>query len=250
MSKPVYFLSDIHLGASYIKNPHDAERRVNRFLDSIKDNAGEIYLMGDILDYWYEYRKVVPKGYTRFFGKIAELADMGIKIYWFVGNHDIWIFDYLPHELGITVIDGIEVKDILGKRFLLNHGDGVGKQKASFRLMRSVFHNKVCQFFYSMIPSCITIPFAHNWSSHSRKSEDNTNIELSQKYVNNIMEFAKEHASTHTDIDYYIFGHIHEIANEKVSDKARCILLGEWISKFSYAVFDGNELKIETFIEE
>ena len=114
-----YFLSDFHLGARYFDSPLDNERRVVAFLDSIKDSAKEIYLLGDILDYWYEYRYVVPRGFTRFFGKIAELSDLGVKIYWFIGNHDIWIFDYLPSELGITVVDGPMVKDISGKRFSL-----------------------------------------------------------------------------------------------------------------------------------
>ena len=106
-----YFLSDFHLGARYFDSPLDNERRVVAFLDSIKDSAKEIYLLGDILDYWYEYRYVVPRGFTRFFGKIAELSDLGVKIYWFIGNHDIWIFDYLPSELGITVVDGPMVKE-------------------------------------------------------------------------------------------------------------------------------------------
>ena len=109
-----YFLSDFHLGARYFDSPLDNERRVVAFLDSIKDSAKEIYLLGDILDYWYEYRYVVPRGFTRFFGKIAELSDLGVKIYWFIGNHDIWIFDYLPSELGITVVDGPIHKDISG----------------------------------------------------------------------------------------------------------------------------------------
>ena len=126
-----YFLSDFHLGARYFDSPLDNERRVVAFLDSIKDSAKEIYLLGDILDYWYEYRYVVPRGFTRFFGKIAELSDLGVKIYWFIGNHDIWIFDYLPSELGITVVDGPMVKDISGKRFFLDHGDAVGKRKLS-----------------------------------------------------------------------------------------------------------------------
>ena len=135
-NKPVYFLSDFHLGAKYLQNSRDSEKRIVRFLDSIKDNVSEIYLMGDILDYWYEYRCVVPKGYVRFFGKLAELADRGIKIHWFIGNHDIWIYDYLPKELGIEVIDGIQEKEIFGKRFFLNHGDAVGKRKISFRFIR------------------------------------------------------------------------------------------------------------------
>ena len=155
-----YFLSDFHLGARYFDSPLDNERRVVAFLDSIKDSAKEIYLLGDILDYWYEYRYVVPRGFTRFFGKIAELSDLGVKIYWFIGNHDIWIFDYLPSELGITVVDGPMVKDISGKRFFLDHGDAVGKRKLSFRILRSVFRNKVCQKLYAAIHPRWTIPFA------------------------------------------------------------------------------------------
>lgn len=244
MDKQIYFLSDFHLGATYFSNPLEAERRVVHFLDSIKDKASEIYLMGDILDYWYEYKCVVPKGYTRFFGKIAELSDAGIKIHWFIGNHDIWIYDYLPKELGIEVIDGIQVKDICGKRFFLNHGDAVGKRKASFRFIRWLFRNKACQALYSLLPSCLTIPFAHSWSNHSRKSEkENTDLYI-KEYLAKLITFAKEHSSAHDDIDYYIFGHLHTVANEAVSDKARCIVLGDWIDKFSYAVFDGKTVQI------
>ena len=244
MSKNVYFLSDLHLGASYLQNPLECEKRVVRFLDSIKDKASEIYLLGDILDYWYEYRHVVPKGYVRFLGKLAELADSGIKIHWFIGNHDIWIFNYLPQELGIEVTDGIMVKDIMGKRFFLNHGDAVGKRKASFLFIRWIFRNKVCQFLYSMLPSCLTIPFAHNWSSHSRKAENNDCINAA---LYNITNFAKEHAQSNPDIDFYVFGHLHTIANEPIKDTTRCIVLGDWINKFSYAVFDGENITIENF---
>ena len=111
--KKIYFASDFHLGARYIENPIEYERRIVRWLDSIKQDAGTLYLLGDILDYWYEYRYVVPKGFTRFFGKLAELSDNGIDIHWFIGNHDIWIFDYLPHELGITIHDGNRGKTFL-----------------------------------------------------------------------------------------------------------------------------------------
>ena len=119
-----YFLSDFHLGASYISDKHGQERRIIRFLDSIKEDAKEIYLLGDILDYWFEYRYVVPRGFVRFFGKIAELTDAGIKVHWFIGNHDIWIFDYLPNELGVDITDGSLIKVIDGKKFYLAHGDG------------------------------------------------------------------------------------------------------------------------------
>lgn len=249
MNKPVYFLSDFHLGASYFSNPLDAERRVVRFLDSIKDKAGEIYLMGDILDYWYEYRRVVPKGYVRFFGKIAELADNGVKIHWFIGNHDIWIYDYLPRELGIEVIDGTQEKEILGKRFFLNHGDAVGKRTASFRFIRWLFRNKVCQAFYSMLPSCLTIPFAHNWSNHSRASEKDNNPILLKQHLSHLLNFAKEYSDTHPDIAYYVFGHLHIVADETVNNFSRCIVLGDWIDKYSYAVFDGNTMHIDYYNE-
>ena len=215
MSKKVYFLSDFHLGASYIADRKEAERNITGFLDSIKDNASEIYLMGDILDYWYEYKCVVPKGFVRFFGKLAELSDMGIKIHWFIGNHDIWIYDYLPSELGIEVIDGIQIKNILGKNFYLNHGDAVGKRDISFRFIRRLFRNKVCQFFYSMLPSSLTIPFAHKWSSHSRATEK----KYSKEAIENLTHFAKCYSEQQPDIDYYIFGHLHLIADEKVSHK-------------------------------
>lgn len=246
MTKNVYFLSDLHLGASYLKNPLECEKRVVRFLDSIKDKASEIYLLGDILDYWYEYKCVVPKGYVRFFGKLAELADSGIKIYWFIGNHDIWIFDYLPKELGIQVIDGIEVKEILGKRFFLNHGDAVGKRKPSFLFIRWLFRNKVCQFLYSILPSRLTIPFAHSWSNHSRNSE---NGDCSNSALQNLTNFVKEHSKTNPDINYYIFGHLHIIANDKINNNTFCIVLGDWIDKFSYAVFNGQNISIEHFSE-
>ena len=119
--------------------------RVVRFLDSIKDDADVIYLLGDILDYWYEYRYVVPRGFVRFFGKLAELHDRGIRIVWFIGNHDIWIFDYLPSELGVEIVDGYLDEEIDGKHFLMTHGDGIGKLKPSFKLLRRLFRNRVCQ---------------------------------------------------------------------------------------------------------
>ena len=167
-----YFLSDFHLGARYFEEPRETERRVVDFLDSIKGDAKEVYLLGDILDYWFEYRYVVPRGFTRFFGKIAELTDLGVKVYWFIGNHDIWIFDYLPNELGVEVIDGEVTKEIDGKVFFLAHGDGVGKQPRSFRMLRSLFRNRFCQKLYSAIHPRWTIPFALSWSNSSRKGDD------------------------------------------------------------------------------
>ena len=121
------------------------EKRVVRFLDSIAGDADELYLLGDILDYWYEYRNVAPRGYVRFFGALARMADRGTKIHWFIGNHDIWLFDYLRNEIGLEVVDGYEVRMIRGKKFFLTHGDGVGQLKPTFRFLRAMFRNRLCQ---------------------------------------------------------------------------------------------------------
>ena len=141
----IYFISDLHLGATYFPDPKRWERRVVSFLDSIAGDADELYMLGDILDYWYEYRNVVPRGFVRFFGALARLADRGVRIQWFIGNHDIWLFDYLRDEIGLEVVDGYVVKEIKGKRFFLSHGDGVGRLKPTFRFLRGMFRHKICQ---------------------------------------------------------------------------------------------------------
>ncbi|MDE7343684.1 MAG: UDP-2,3-diacylglucosamine diphosphatase, partial [Muribaculaceae bacterium] len=160
----------MHLGAAYLEDSRSAEMRVVRFLDSIKEDAAEIYLLGDVLDYWYEYRYVVPKGYVRFFGKLAELTDSGIRVTWIIGNHDIWIFDYLPRELGVEVVDGVLDREVLGARMVMAHGDGVWQASRKFRFLRGLFRNKVCQHLFSAIHPRWTVPFAYAWSRHSRHS--------------------------------------------------------------------------------
>ncbi len=242
MRNLTYFISDLHLGASYLENPHDYERRVVRWLRSIKDSAKALYLMGDILDYWYEYRTVVPRGYVRFFGALAELADSGVEITWFIGNHDIWIFDYLPKEIGMKVVDGWQVKEIDGKRFFLNHGDGVGELKPGFRFIRSLFRNRVCQWLFSAIHPRWTIPFAHRWSSHSRNS-----VELPKfKGADNekLIVFAKEYEKNNEHIDYFVFGHRHIMLDLEIAPESKVVILGDWVNHFSYAVFDGETLTL------
>lgn len=240
-----YFLSDFHLGAKYIKDSRAQERKIVSFLDSIKDSAREIYLLGDILDYWYEYRYVVPKGFVRFFGKLAELSDSGVKIYWFIGNHDIWIFDYLPKEIGLTVIDGEVVKKIDGKVFFLAHGDGVGKRSLSFRFLRSLFRNKFCQKLYAGIHPRWTIPFALNWSNSSREGDDYPHyLGEGREYLEN---FANGYNLQH--IDFFVFGHRHIMLDKPLKSGSRLIILGDWLHFCSYAVFDGKNIKLEKYAE-
>lgn len=238
-----YFLSDLHLGAPYFQDSHEAEKRVVAFLDSIKNDADAIYLLGDVLDYWYEYRYVVPRGFVRFFGKLAELSDSGIKITWLIGNHDIWIFDYLPNELGIRVVDGTLTEKIHGKTVFMNHGDGVGKLPAGFRFIRSVFRNKICQRAFSAIHPRWTVPFAYNWSRHSRKTGEGRGVP-DTKLLAGLRNFAKEYHMDHPEVNFFMFGHVHVLSREEIDDGCEIIVLGEWIRTFSYAVLDENGLKL------
>jgi len=238
-----YFLSDLHLGAPYFPDSREAERRVVSFLDSIKGDAEVIYLLGDILDYWYEYRYVVPRGFVRFFGKLAELADSGIRIVWFIGNHDIWIFDYLPGELGIEVVDGSLVEEIDGRYFYMTHGDGIGRLKPSFRFLRKLFRNRTCQKVFSAIHPRWTVPFAYNWSRHSRKIDGPSHSDAA-RMKDNITTFSREYLNVHPEMNYFIFGHLHLLERFPISSGCEVVVLGEWIATFSYGVWDGNSFKL------
>ena len=241
-NKKVYFVSDVHLGASYIRDPRAHERRFVSWLKRVGPTAGAIYLLGDVLDYWFEYREVVPRGYVRLFGALAELSDAGVEITWLKGNHDIWIFDYLPGELGIRVVDGALEEDILGRRFFLEHGDGVGRKSLGFRLIRSVFRNRVAQKLFSGIHPRWTVPFAHRWSSSSRaggKAEGEGSL------VGPLLDFSARYASAHPSVDYFVYGHLHEALERDVpGSKAKMFVLGDWIERFTYGVFDGHEFRL------
>lgn len=245
MRNKTYFLSDIHLGASYIKDKRAHEARVVSFLQSIEADASAVYLLGDVLDYWYEYRTVVPRGYVRFFGQLARMADAGIKLVWFIGNHDIWLFDYLRNEIGIEIVNtnqGGVLRNIDGVDFFLGHGDTFGKQPGSYMALRRIFHNRFCQWMYASIHPRWTIAFAHAWSAHSRKGSYQPNI--SAEVYANVMDFARKLAVGNKKLRYIIIGHHHVPLEADVTDKVRLIILGNWIDESSYAVFDGKSLSL------
>lgn len=241
-----YFICDLHLGAGYIADARAHEKRIVDFLHSIAPRARRLFLLGDILDYWWEYRDVVPRGFTRFFGALASLADAGVEIVWFKGNHDIWIFDYLPGEIGMRVHDGAMTVTLEGgKTFFLEHGDGVGRLPRSFRLLRRLFRCRPAQVMFAAIHPRWTVGFAHAWSSHSRKRGGYVPASGAGE---SIVEFAREYnltASPH--VDYFIFGHHHTMLDRTLEDGARVVVAGDWISHFSYAVWDGKELKLLTY---
>ena len=243
--KYTYFISDTHLGAAYLSNPRESELRVVRWLQSIKDSAERIYLLGDIIDYWFEYRNVVPRGFVRFFGKLAELADSGINIYWMTGNHDIWIFDYLPKELGIHLIHGPITTSIQGKTFLLDHGDNVGEKKLGYAVMRSIFRNRLCQWLYAGIHPRWTIPFATGWSKSNRVCRNEAKIQQEIDFgINALTTFSEQYSAAHPEVDYFIYGHLHTMVDKTLTTGKRMLVIGEWINSCSYVVFDGSDLKL------
>lgn len=252
--KKIYFASDAHLGARFHTDPLAAEKKLVRWLDSIKQEAAAIYFLGDMFDYWFEYKYVVPKGFTRFLGKVAELADSGVEIHFFIGNHDIWMFDYLPHETGAIIHREPLTVDLLGKRFFLGHGDEVDNRSLSFRFIRSLFRNRFCQWLYAGIHPRWTMGFAYSWSLHSRKSglqqkKDNETYE--GENAEYLVVFAKEYLKTHPDINFFIFGHRHILLDLMLSRTTRLLVAGDWMKLFSYIEWDGETLLLEQFeVEE
>lgn len=241
MSKNTYFISDLHLGAKYMDDPVGRERRVCRFLDSIKDDAAELYLLGDILDYWYEYKYVVPRGYIRFLGKLAELSDSGVRITWVTGNHDVWLFDYLRDQLGMTLLKGHTVVEAAGKRILIAHGDDVGVQPVMYRFTRWCFYNKVCQWLYASIHPRWTYPIATGWSNENRTGRDPAKQQaVSERAAERLMDFSREYYATHPDIEAFVYGHLHIARMNEADGVPPVIFLGDWISLCSYVVLDSN----------
>lgn len=248
--KNIYFLSDAHLGSWAIQHRRTQERRLVRFLDSIKHKAAAIYLLGDMFDFWNEYKLVVPKGYTRFLGKISELTDMGVEVHFFTGNHDIWTYGYLEEECGMTVHKQSLTTEIYGKVFFLAHGDGLGDPDNKFKLLRKVFHNRTCQFLLNTIHPRWGMQLGLSWARHSRlKREDGSEPPYMGKNKEYLVLFTKEYMKNHSDIDYFIYGHRHIELDIILSRKSRMMILGDWISQFTYAVFDGEHMFLEEYSE-
>ena len=241
--KKIYFSSDNHLGAPNHKNSLVREKRFIRWLDSIKEDASAIFLLGDLFDFWFEYKKVVPKGFVRILGKLAEISDAGIPLYFFAGNHDMWMDGYFENELNIQVFDKPKKFIINKKHFLIGHGDGLGPGDIGFKRMKKVFKNSVAKFLFKWVHPDIGVRIAQYLSTKNKllsgtedvvfKGEEN---EWLAQYCKKILE--KE------NFEFFIFGHRHLPLDIKISEHSRYINLGDWISYFSYAVFDGTDIEL------
>ncbi len=246
----IYFLSDAHLGSLAIPHRRMQERRLVNFLDEIKDKAEAVYLLGDMFDFWYEYGQVVPKGYTRFLGKLSELTDRGVEVHFFTGNHDIWAYDYLEKECGVILHKKPCTLELHGKTFYLAHGDGLGDPDRKFKFIRSIFHSKLCQRMFSWLHPDLGVKFGLAWAKHSRlKRVDGTEPPYMGEDKEHLVLFAKDYLKNHPDIDYFLFGHRHIELDLMLTKQSRLMILGDWISQFTYAVFDGEHLFMENYVE-
>lgn len=244
--KKIYFASDFHLGVPSFEKSLAREKRIVKWLDEIKLDAAEIYLMGDMFDFWFEYKYAAPKGFVRLLGKIAEITDSGIPVTFFTGNHDMWMFDYLPREIGVTIYKDPIEKEFNGKKFFLGHGDGLGPGDKGYKFIKKIFSNRFCQWLFARIHPNFGIGMANYWSRKSRLSNGPEDEKFTGEENEWLVVFAKGVLQT-KHFDYFIFGHRHLPLDIKLAENSRYINLGEWVNYNTYAVFDGNTVELKKF---
>ena len=235
----IYFASDFHLGVPDYGSSLLREKKVVAWLDKVKGDAAEIYLVGDIFDFWFEYKYTAPKGFTRLLGKIAEITDSGTPVHVFTGNHDMWLFDYLPKEIGIILHHAPIEKIYGGKSFLIGHGDGLGPGDGWYKFLKKIFANKLCQWLFARIHPNLAFAIAHYFSRKSRIATGNSD----SKYLGDDKEwlviYCREKLKE-KHFDYFVFGHRHLPIEVKLNEKSTYINLGEWVNYYSFAEFDGT----------
>ena len=241
--KKIYFISDFHLGVpDYVKS-REREDKIVRWLTFIEQDVQILYLMGDVFDYWFEYKHAVPKGYVRLLGKLAQLADSGVEIHYFTGNHDMWVFDYLPMEIGMEIHRGPITKEYNGKKFFLGHGDGLGPGDHGYKFIKRVFANPLAQWLFARIHPNAGIGMMKYFSKTSRIATGNSD----EIYLGDDKEwliiFSKE-VLQKEHYDYFIFGHRHLPLDKQLGNNSRYINLGEWLNHQTYAMFDGSNVQL------
>lgn len=246
--KKIYFLSDFHLGAPDAAASLLREKKLIRFLNGIKNDAAAIFIVGDLFDFWYEYKKVVPKGYVRILGKLAELTDSGIPVHFFVGNHDMWMTDYFTRELNIPVYFEPQTFTFQGRKIYIGHGDGLGPGDRGYKFLKKIFRNRICQWLFGIFPPYIGMGIANYFSRKSRAAtgqhEEQFLGEDNEWLVIYCREVLKKEA-----FDYFIFGHRHLPIDMEVAPGSRYVNLGDWIRYFSYAVLEDGQLSLKYYNE-
>nr|WP_294875599.1 UDP-2,3-diacylglucosamine diphosphatase [uncultured Pedobacter sp.] len=248
MNKNIYFASDFHLGSPDFFESRKREDRILRWLNAIEPTCSELFLMGDVFDFWFEYSTVVPKGFIRLQGKLAAMTDAGIKVYFFKGNHDMWVNDYFTKEMGIEIISDELVIERNGKRFFLHHGDGLGPGDQKYKMLRKIFRNPVCRWLFSMVPPRIGMGIANGWSRSSRAAS--SNVEVFEGIENEWLAIYAKELLVKEHYDFFVFGHRHLPLDLDLGGGTKYVNLGEWITYNSYAVFDGDVLSLKYFTDK
>jgi UDP-2,3-diacylglucosamine hydrolase len=244
--KKIYFLSDFHLGAPNAAASLQREKAIVQFLNEVKDTTAALFIVGDMFDFWYEYKKVVPRGYVRLLGKLAEFTDSGIPVYFFVGNHDMWMRDYLQTEMAIPVYFEPKEFHFNNKTFYIGHGDGLGPGDAGYKALKKVFRNPLCQWLFGLVPPQIGIGLADYFSKKSRAKTGTTEEVFLGAEKEWLITYCKE-VLLQKKVDYFIFGHRHLPIDFRLSGESRYINLGDWITYFTYAMFDGEQVELKSY---
>jgi UDP-2,3-diacylglucosamine hydrolase len=245
-NKKIYFAADFHLGVPDYDSSLKRERQIIQWLESIRNDAHSIYLLGDIFDFWFEYKHTVPKGFVRLLGKLAELRDEGIPVYFFTGNHDMWMFDYFPKELGIPVYRQPQVIEVGNHKLLVGHGDGLGPGDHTYKVLKRFFNSKVCQWLFARIHPNLGMTIANSWSRKSRITNNMRDEKFDGQEREFLWIYCRDVEKTNHH-DYYIFGHRHLPLDLKVSDKSAYVNVGEWVHFKTYAVYDGINVALKEF---
>ena len=244
--KKIYFLSDFHLGAPDYNSSLQREKRVVQFLDEIKKDAFAIFILGDLFDFWFEYKKVVPKGYVRILGKLAELTDSGISVHFFVGNHDMWMNGYFERELNIQVYHEHHEFEFNGKKFMIGHGDGLGPGDHRYKFMKKVFRNQFSKKLFGMLHPSTGIGIADYFSRKSRASAGKKDEKFLGEEKEWLIVFAKDKLQNQ-HVDFFIFGHRHLPIVHQLTHKSVYINLGDWIKYNSYAIFEDGVVNLKYY---
>ncbi|MDI9358241.1 MAG: UDP-2,3-diacylglucosamine diphosphatase [Phycisphaerales bacterium] len=247
LTKKIIFLSDFHLGAPDEDKSRIRELKIVDFLKSVSTDVSELFIVGDMFDFWFEYKHVVPKGFVRLFGMLAQLSDRGIKIHLFTGNHDMWMKDYFQKEIGASLYKKPELFVRFGKKLWIGHGDGLGPSDYGYKFLKKIFQNPVCQFAFGILPPYLAISFANYCSRKSREQAEQVAVNFlgaeKEWLIRYCYEFLKQES-----IDYFIFGHRHLPIDFQLTPTSRYINLGDWITNFSYATLDADNMQLLNYI--
>ncbi len=239
----IYFFSDVHLGAPDYNSSLAREKKLVSFLCNIEGDATELFILGDLFDMWFDYKRVVPKGYVRILGQLAKMADSGIKIHYFIGNHDMWAFDYFEKEIGLTLYREPRAFIYNNKKILIGHGDGLGPGDHTYKLIKRIFAGKINQWMFARLHPNFALGLANKLSSKSRIANGNFEETMEDIEAESLLKYCREKLK-HEHIDYFIFGHRHIAIDFDLGNNSKYINLGEWVKKPHYGLFDGQNLSL------